>query len=695
MKKFISKIVIPVVLLFTTHVLFAETYVRPIRLPKGVNAKIICVATCSDGTCIVVDQDRNDKSYRAPQDKTIKKKTYYLLLPDMWLETPDAKKGDVKLGDKNLPLDNVQFSGVTVSPYKERETIDKHKAVSAKLSFQKIVYKFKDTLELSEHLRDSVLREEIKLNVRLEDGNPDYRVILNDTILLPDSYKAGIGNEINLTPDQISSAKAISVTVIPDGRIPFVKRNLKMNIAEDRTTIPPAPHRLPIWRWILLVFAIILFVAAVVLACWFLFKKYYWMVKIREKDDKIQDQDQIIQDKDITIQDRDQKIQDKVQRIAALERDVQELKTKLKRNAPANSDGGSDETQEPASETEVKAEADSSAKEESPLFDQEELDKRIAQACEVEREKSSKEIQVLKDEKEHLEKDIENLEQEGKKSEQKITALKNDLDALRKELNTEKEQAQKQVEAVREEEKQNAKNRITELQKSHQDEVERLEAAQKLYTEKIAFVPYAAQYAKDISSLIDTVNEINNSAMELAKADVEDPYLILKAIRIFNLAQSEIDYEDLLLDVSLAAKNDMSFANSGISNLKTVAPDQMFSSLRSYFLSAYLEKYINAAVVYNESLAGLDRLVVGLDSSLTAPFKQYREQLKDCCKRLGIAVISVKLFDTLGDNVDLKATMVDFDDRLPADSIIAIENCLVYPEGGRRPTEKIFVKAQK
>ena len=181
----------------------------------------------------------------------------------------------------------------------------------------------------------------------------------------------------------------------------------------------------------------------------------------------------------------------------------------------------------------------------------------------------------------------------------------------------------------------------------------------------------------------------------LAKVEVEDPYLIFKAISKFNLAQSEIDYEGLLLDVSLAAKNDMSFAKSGIANLKTVSQDQMFSSLRNYFLSAYLEKYIDAAVVYNESLAGIDRLVEGIDASMTAPFKSFRDKLTECCKRLGIAVISVKLFDTLGDNIDLKATMIDFDDRLPADSIIAIENCLVYPEGGRRPMEKIFVKAQK
>ena len=43
----------------------------------------------------------------------------------------------------------------------------------------------------------------------------------------------------------------------------------------------------------------------------------------------------------------------------------------------------------------------------------------------------------------------------------------------------------------------------------------------------------------------------------------------------------------------------------------------------------------------------------------------------------------------------MKAEEVDFDDNIPADSILEIKNCIVYAADGIRPNEKIFVKSQK
>ena len=93
-------------------------------------------------------------------------------------------------------------------------------------------------------------------------------------------------------------------------------------------------------------------------------------------------------------------------------------------------------------------------------------------------------------------------------------------------------------------------------------------------------------------------------------------------------------------------------------------------------------------LVLNESLAGVHRLIPDMPAAETAQFAKFRIELEHCFNDLEIKVISVKLFDKITNNVDVKAEEVDFDDSIPADSILEIKNCIVYATDGIRPNEK-------
>ena len=659
MNKTAKTITLSFVLLLAADLLFGQSYVRPVSLPAGTDSKIIRIVEYQDGTRYAVDRDDNDKFTPGGQ---VKDTLCFLLINGMLMETTKKGEGNMKLGEEILPLDGVKLGGVSVSDPKKRMDLTGHDPLDISVEFRRTEYKYKDTLRLSPALMDSVLRVETRMLMHCGEENvPDFKIIFNDTVILPpDGFKAGPDIDVNLS-EQLGKLGLADmdgvkkVTVVPEDHIPTVISNVKYNIIEDRSELPPVDPKIPWWCWLIVGLIVVMGIAAVL-----------WLRWRRKKADKKAEEEEK---------------EEKIMPIAT-----------------------------PRTEEQKKWEEELSRLRNQKNRLEEELKKEkenLEKACEKIRKQSEEEINRLKDQNNRLKEDLKTerddadkrvaaaRDEERAKFESTINTLSEEKKSLSDTLEKERELAREQIAEAHEEERKIAEKTITDLKDAHQAEVDRLEAEQRIYSEKIAFVPFASQYAKDIYSLISTVNDINRQARELSRADVEDPYLIFKAISKFNLAQSEIDYEGMLLDVSLAAKDDMSFADSGITNLKTVSQDQMFSSLRSYFLSAYLEKYINAAVVYNESLAGIDRLVEGIDESMTAPFKLFREKLKECCKRLGIAVISVKLFDTLGDNVDLKATMVDYDSSLPADSIIAIENCLVYPEGGRRPMEKIYVKAQK
>ena len=659
--------------------LFSQKYVRPITLKEGVESQIITVDKYESGELWIREGKKfNNKKEVSPPSGKVVDSINYLLVNGAWMETVSDQDGSLISDKLTLPLDGVKIDDVQVSNLADQQTYSEHKRLeNVSLICRHTLIKYRtDTLKLSEENKDVILDTitTFLLYVGSNENAIPFRVVANNKLVKDDLFISGdtIILDLKKKPELIEKLglnayvkdksiinKTIDVNniqIIPEGRVFSIINKMKIDVVEVRSEIPPVVKQGPgIWLWVIIAVCILLIALFAVL------------FQMKKKSAKKQQEEK---NENVVIEPVSQSVDNEPKKVEAL-KTQQEEKTVIEA-APQES-----------VEVESKKDVEGNL---SVLKG--EGNKDIVAKLTAEFEKKEKEL---------IKKAEAAREDERKKAENEITKLKGEKQRLSNDLEKEKKDAEERVERVRKEEKSNAERKISELTTAHKNEVSRLQDQQKVYTDQLTIVPYAKEYAKKISNLIDVVNSINIQAGELENAEVEDSYMIYRTISRFNRAISKIDYKKMLLDVSLAADNEMSFANSGITNLKTVSQDQMFTSLRGYFLSAYLEKYINAAMVYNESLAGMDRLVTGLTPKQTAPFSVYRDKLKECFKNLGISVVSVKLFDKLGDNVDLKVRReVDFgDENIPADTIIEIENCLVYPEGGRRPQDKIYVVVQK
>lgn len=231
--------------------------------------------------------------------------------------------------------------------------------------------------------------------------------------------------------------------------------------------------------------------------------------------------------------------------------------------------------------------------------------------------------------------------------------------------------------------------------KNEKETVENVKTAQKLFTDKLTYTPWASDYSKKIEMLFGIASKVVTSANKLMTADVHDPYFIAKALAIYESNISSIEMPRFFAEVFMSADKNFAFNDSGIVNLSTMDEKKRTKALREYYLDNYLKKYINAIVVLNESFAGIHRLITDLPERETAPFVEYRSELENCFTYLEIKVISVKLFDKVTNNLDLKTTEIDYDQTIPKDSILEIKNCIVYASGASRPAEKIYVKSQK
>ena len=359
------------------------------------------------------------------------------------------------------------------------------------------------------------------------------------------------------------------------------------------------------------------------------------------------------------------------------------------------------------------------------------VEEKIKEAVEKEKEKKQREIDGLEADNKKLSDDLQKAKQETEgrvskareeeraKLQKKIAGLEADNEKLSYDLQKAKQETKQRVSEAREEEREKSEKTIANLnskkdeldkqlsstkkelkdtkaslddytERYNQDEktIDRLKGEQKEYTDHISVVKFASDYSRDVNELLKIADKVVKAGESLTKLDVDDPYLIYKALGVFAIAQTSFDYQGLMVEAGMAAKCQMTFSDSGIANLKTVDSAHQIDSLRNHFLARYLESYINALVVCNESLAGIDGLVGGISKKDTADFARFRDEILACCKRLRICVISVKLFDQIGENMDLKVRMVDYNSDIPSESIIAIDNCLVYPEGGNRPRYK-------
>ena len=325
----------------------------------------------------------------------------------------------------------------------------------------------------------------------------------------------------------------------------------------------------------------------------------------------------------------------------------------------------------------------------------EDAETKIKNDYESKRKKLEKEKD---DDKNKAERKLADLKEEKEKVERKLKTVKEDCESSfkkeRQSLTDEKEKAEKQFKQKKQEfeaasaELTRTKNNLTEAK----EKIQHLEVSQKRYADTISVIPSslgAAGYATNIINLLNVYNSIQRKAVEMQDIKVEDKYPLYKANAIFEKNISVIDMSGFYADAEMVSRGELIFKNrSVISNAKNM------SDVKFYFYTTYLEKFISALAIYNESLAGLYGW--GYSKNDTSAFNDFRQKIESVAKSLGIKIEIPKLFD----NADIvyDVYLVDgceFDGQFSKGQILEIETCLVYLDGGNRPSARIKVKAQE
>jgi len=326
-----------------------------------------------------------------------------------------------------------------------------------------------------------------------------------------------------------------------------------------------------------------------------------------------------------------------------------------------------EDSQQTAIEEAVKKEKELQEKEMDRLKgDKRKADERAEIA---ERSKKKAVEEAVKKEKEAHDKEEKRLKDLVEKHMAELTSTKGSLEYTLKELKNTKD----------ERDKKNLK-------------IEQLEKAQEEFTLSLTSVPFATAYSKQVLDLLDLGRLIRTSAHAVLDIAVDDPYFIMKAVSRFGKMMDDIDVDKFLVDVNMVAKAEFIFKDSSLATFNSENKD-INNIVRSYFFNQYLEKYVNALMVLNESMIGLKLLLPELKSQVDK-FEKFRTELLALAKKLNIIVLYVKVGDMAGENVDLKAKPVDVEIGEPG-QILEVENCIVYLTDSRKPQTKIKVTIKK
>lgn len=223
-------------------------------------------------------------------------------------------------------------------------------------------------------------------------------------------------------------------------------------------------------------------------------------------------------------------------------------------------------------------------------------------------------------------------------------------------------------------------------------EVHRLEEAQAAFTKELASVPFAQSYCQSIVRLTEVVKDITTKGVALLDKDLSDKYFIYKALATFTQRLDKFKQMDFATEVKMAAQSHFALKTSRIAGYdQSQTPDKLEKATKQHFFDTYLKTYLNAAVVLNETLAGMHHLIDDLDAPSCKAFDDLRTRLDNACRDLGIEVSCVKVFDNVGQNTNLQVvSSVPFDSG-NSGQILEIKNCSVKLAGGMMPHEKIQV----
>ena len=285
--------------------------------------------------------------------------------------------------------------------------------------------------------------------------------------------------------------------------------------------------------------------------------------------------------------------------------------------------------------------------------------------------------------------------EEARATEAKVTEkFKGQIEDLTSQVDKAKETIRQRNDELR-----TVNGELTDEKKAHteaRNTIDRLNAAIKRFDDKLGDAAFAQPYCRNILRLLEVADSVQKSAAETLKADIDDPYFIYKAIASFSAKLDNINIGSFYSDVDMVSNTGFVPKGTPLATYDPKLPKSELDELtKNYFFSSYLKEYVNALVVFNESMIGLAHLVPDMPAALVRPFEQYRAQIQAAVSALGINVLSVKIFDFVHNNTDLLATEVDGGYDTPG-VILEIENCLVSLAGAPRDGgERIRVKVQQ
>lgn len=362
--------------------------------------------------------------------------------------------------------------------------------------------------------------------------------------------------------------------------------------------------------------------------------------------------------------------------------------------------------------------------------------KRKVQTCESEIEGLKRSVERIKQEKTAVENELkaanETIASADARKEEAIRQLKTAHDKEVTNLTTQIESIKAQVESVRNKAREEQEAQLARFneEKAHLDEnikelkenlaetsteldetkvkLEHTESALESANETIADrdrsltkfnailseVPYAKEYAGLVVKLMDLAEEVNTSALAMLDLDVADPYNLMKYISRYSKSVASLDMRTLNAELKMLEAGNMVLVGSPLATYnRNNSEEDLRMSTCQYFFTSYLQKMVDALVVLNESMAGADRLVDGVVKDDVLVFMTYRERIQKICDELGIVVENVRLFDKVGEKIDLSAQLVDI--GFATGDIVDMENALVYLNGSHRPEVKVKVKVQE
>ena len=158
---------------------------------------------------------------------------------------------------------------------------------------------------------------------------------------------------------------------------------------------------------------------------------------------------------------------------------------------------------------------------------------------------------------------------------------------------------------------------------------------------------------------------------------------------------TDVDMQMFITDALNAAKAQFAYKTQLFANYDQKDPTVFHESVKMYFFDTYLKKYLDALVVFNETMIGMQFLTDGISEQAVTKFIKIRKELQNVINKLEIEVISVKIMDSCEDNLSLSVMPKSLDFDCPQNSICQIDNCIVFLKGSNLPNEKIKVIVKK